>query len=99
MCAAVPGVPMDQISEWEKLDILHSDFTSCMVLELFAHIRISGSKLFLTVNIVTHATKRDGHLNFSKTGKILRNIRVVQSPLKKACLFHRAVYLKKVKSI
>lgn len=48
MCAAVPGVPTDQISEWEKLDILHSDFTSCMVLELFAHIRISGSKLFLT---------------------------------------------------
>lgn len=36
------------ISKWEKLGILHSDFPSCMVLELFAHIRIHGNKLFLT---------------------------------------------------
>lgn len=48
MCAAVPGVSMDQMSEWENLGILHSDFPGCMILQLFAHIRISGNKLFLT---------------------------------------------------
>lgn len=48
MCAAVPGLSMDQISEWENLGILHSGFPGCIVLELFAHIRISGNKLFLT---------------------------------------------------
>lgn len=48
MCAAVPGLSMDQIAEWEKMGILHSDFPGCIVLELFAHIRISGNKLFLT---------------------------------------------------
>lgn len=48
MCAAVPGVSTNQMSEWKNLGILHSDFLGCMVLELFSHIRISGSKLILT---------------------------------------------------